>query len=113
MSLKPKTVRRLTLLGLVAALLVGGGFSLIVVRKGAGGRAPGPPRAVLPARTVADAPVMRAEAAALFATRSSPDRVKQLLDRLSTLQPLNIGNESVRLQWLAQTASPADARAYA
>jgi tetratricopeptide (TPR) repeat protein len=65
------------------------------------------------AATVADAPVLHAEAAALYAMRTGPERAKQILDRLAQLQPLNIANEGLHLQWLAQTGAPADARAYA
>lgn len=58
-------------------------------------------------------PVMRSEAAALLAAHTSPERLEQLLDRLSELQPLNVRNESIRLQSYVQSNRTSEARAYA
>ncbi|MEX2217585.1 MAG: tetratricopeptide repeat protein [Phycisphaerales bacterium] len=67
----------------------------------------------LSAATAEDAPTLRAEALALYAVRGDPARLFRVLDRLSAVQPLNVRNETVRLQALGQANRPAEARAYA
>jgi tetratricopeptide (TPR) repeat protein len=71
----------------------------------------------LVAATPADAPVLRNEAIALYSTRAgnstSDQRLQQLFERLAQLQPLNVRNESIRLEWLAQSGRQSEGRAYA